>query len=176
MAARGNPYQRSYTTAERDAEIARYCIGRTVSEAAEHFGVNKSTISRARARAIDAVIRPAGEEAKAAELLELDALAVEAWQVLRANHIHVSDGRVVRDDGQPILDHKPVLMAIDRILRIQERRARLMGYDAPTRKVVEVLTNDVVDQAIAQELAAMEALDAGRSADREAAAAPPATS
>lgn len=158
--------QRSYATAERDAEIARYCIGRTITAAAAHFGVNKSTISRARRRAIDAVITPAGEEAKAAELLELDALRDEAWAVLRAEHVHVADGRIVKDDGTPVTDHRPVLMAIDRLLKIQERRARLQGLDAPTKQQIHVLTEDVVDAALreaAEEHARLTTADPDRS-------------
>lgn len=151
MGANGRDFTRDIATAERDAEIARYCIGRTLSQAAEHFGLNKSTISRARRRAIAAAVVPAGQEAIAAEMIELEALRHEAWTVLRANHVHVADGRVVHDDGQPVTDHKPVLMAIDRLLRIQERRAKLQGYDAPSRAEVRV-TDDLTAQI--EELAA----------------------
>ena len=146
--ASGRNYTRSYTTAERDAEIARYCVEHTITEAAAHFGLNKSTVSRARQRAIAAVIQPAGQEALAAELLELENLRLAAYQVLRAHHVHVADGRIVKDDGIPVTDHKPVLMAIDRVLRIAESRRKLLGSDAPTKQTIHVLTEDVVDAAL----------------------------
>jgi hypothetical protein len=145
MAARGHPYIRTVETAERDAEIARYWIGRTIGEVAAHFGVNKATVSRARKRAIDAAVVPAGREAIAAELLKLDAWQETALAVLRANHVQVADGRVVRDGDQTVSDDRPVLMAIDRLLRIAERRARLCGFDAPSRAEVRV-TDDLTAQ------------------------------
>lgn len=40
------------------------------------------------------------------------------------------------------------LGAIDRVLRIQERRAKLQGLDAPVTQKIEVLTEDVIDRAI----------------------------
>jgi hypothetical protein len=77
-------------------------------------------------------------------------MAREVWQVLQRTHVVVSQGRVVKDDnGVPIPDDAPVLAATDRLLKIQERRAKLLGLDMPTRSKVEVLTESTVDAAIA---------------------------
>jgi hypothetical protein len=93
-----------------------------------------------------AITEPAAE-VRALELLRLDELWVKAAQVLNRQHVSVSHGRIVKaDDGEPLLDDAPVLAAIDRMLKIQERRARLLGLDAPTK--VEVLTIDAIDAAI----------------------------
>jgi hypothetical protein len=96
------------------------------------------------------------DAAVAIELAKLDALEQAAWQVLKARHVTVSQGRIVgrytgrflRDEdgdfirdgtGKPLLeveeieDDAPVLAAIDRLVKIAERRARLRGLDAPTR-------------------------------------------
>ena len=135
-------------TAERDAAIARYWVGRTIGEVAAHFRLSPATVSRARQRAIDAARRGAGEETIAAENLKLDGLEAVAYDVLRANHYAVSEGRVVKLDGAPLTDHKPVLMAIDRLLRIVERRAKLNGHDAPTQSVMTVINEDAIDAAI----------------------------
>ena len=85
------------------------------------------------------------------ELERLDAMQLEALAVLRANHVIVSGGTIVRDFirddkgnvivdtvtgtllTQPIVDDGPRLAAIDRLLKIQERRARLLGLDKPTK-------------------------------------------
>ena len=77
-------------------------------------------------------------------------MAREAWDVLQRNHVVVSQGRVVELDGVPIPDDAPVLAAIDRLLKIQERRAKLLGLDAPTQSRVEVVTESAVDKAIAE--------------------------
>lgn len=151
MGATGRDFTRDIETAERDAAIARYCIGRNYDEVAAHFGVNKSTVCRARQRAIAAAVKPAGEEAIAAELVKLDAWEDAALAVLRAHHVQVADGRVVRDGDEAVVDGRPVLMAIDRLLRIAERRAKLRGYDAPSRAEVRV-TDDLTVQI--EELAA----------------------
>ena len=64
----------------------------------------------------------------------------------------VQNGRVVRDaDGRTIDDPMPRLAAIDRIVRVMERRARLLGLDAPAKTDVRV--SDVLDEQI-QQLAA----------------------
>jgi hypothetical protein len=62
--------------------------------------------------------------------------------------VTVSHGRVIKDDfDEPILDDGPTLSAIDRILKIQERRAKFLGLDAPQRH--EVVSVDAIDAAIA---------------------------
>ena len=64
----------------------------------------------------------------------------------------VQKGRVVRHaDGRPLEDSGPRLQAIDRILKVMERRARLLGLDAPAKSDVRV--TDVLDEQI-QQLAA----------------------
>lgn len=158
-------FQPGIESAERDAEIAHYWTAdRTINEVAAHFGINKSTVSRARERAIAAARRPAGEEAIAAARLELDRLEQIGWAVLHANHVHISDGQVVYDNDEPVTDHRPVLMAMDRLLRIAERRARLEGYDAPTRAEVRV-TDDITAEieSLAAELAGADRRTADRS-------------
>jgi hypothetical protein len=41
-------------------------------------------------------------------------------------------------DGAPLLDDAPVLAAVDRLLKVQERRAKLLGLDVPVKRQVEV--------------------------------------
>lgn len=103
------------------------------------------------------------------ELQRLDVLLVEAWQVLRREHVTVSHGRIVRDDEEKaILDDGPVLQAIDRILKIQERRAKLLGLDAPQRH--EVMTVDAIDAEIARLTAELGGGEAGEVAPAAGAA------
>ena len=46
-------------------------------------------------------------------------------------------------------DDSPGLQAIAQLLRVQERKARLMGLDAPTRRAVDVITHDALMDAVA---------------------------
>jgi hypothetical protein len=103
-------------------------------------------------RALDRLIREPAEQVRQLELARLDQLWIEAWKVLRRSHPLVSNGKTVRhpDSGLPLEDDGPVLAAIGTLLRIQERRARLLGLDAPTQRTVTVLSEDAVDQEIAR--------------------------
>jgi hypothetical protein len=93
-----------------------------------------------------AIIREPAEELLRLELDRLDMMWRAAVEVLRRKHVTVSHGKVVIVDGQPLPDDAPVLNAIDRLLSIQARRAKLLGLDAP--KKIEVLSMDVIDAEI----------------------------
>lgn len=97
-------------------------------------------------RALEANLKQlalATEQLREVELLRLDEMQREVVAVLRAEHPLVSAGEVVydrdRDEaGEPIpgtgsrlTDAGPKLAAIDRLLRIGQQRARLLGLEAP---------------------------------------------
>lgn len=105
---------------------------------------------------MDAVVESA-EEVRKVELDRLDELGRVAWRVLHNRHVHIGrGGDPTKDaDGEPVLDDGPTLQAIDRLLKISERRAKLQGLDAPVQ--LQVVTTDQLDQEIAlleQKLAA----------------------
>lgn len=87
----------------------------------------------------------------------LDELERRARAVADRDHVAVSQGRVVRvgepyidaetgrakiDEGRggPVLDDMPKLAAVDRLLKIAERRAKLRGMDTPVRQEFAVDT------------------------------------
>jgi len=107
--------------------------------------VARQDYKRAREQAT-AELRATVSEHRATEIAKIDALEREAWRVLKARHITVQQGRVVRDDdGATIEDDAPVLQAIDRLERLMKRRAALLGLDAP----VKVEVSAEVDEQIA---------------------------
>jgi hypothetical protein len=122
------------------------------------------------------------------KLEELEALKAAAWKVLRAKHYVVNQGVIVymgvsadeetrrgwnsvdalrqeliyNEDGswkEPLEDDKPVLDAIDRILKIQDQELKITGHYAPVKKQVEVSGGLEVDLEIEQ---LMEVLASGR--------------
>lgn len=104
------------------------------------------------------------------ELQRLDILWADAWAVLKREHLTVSHGKVVyvpgdESDGEPkpLMDDAPVLQAIAALLKIQERRAKYLGLDAPTK--VEAITIDSLDAEIAKLAAELAADQAGEAAD-----------
>ncbi|WP_329163934.1 hypothetical protein OHB49_28890 [Streptomyces sp. NBC_01717] len=150
-------FVRSLTTAQRDAEAARLrSNGWTYPRIAAKLGFNhKADAYNAVKRVLDETVREAGDDLRALELDRLDGMYAAAMEVLEREHVTVSNGRVVSlDDGTPLPDDGPVLQAIDRLLRIQERRARLLGLDAPVKRDLTLTDERVAAiEALAEELA-----------------------
>ncbi|WP_327246560.1 hypothetical protein [Streptomyces sp. NBC_01320] len=150
-------FVRTLTTAERDAEAARLrSSGWTYPRIAAELGFNhKADAYNAVKRVLDATVREAGDDLRALELDRLDDMYAAAMEVLEREHVTVSNGRVVSlDDGTPLPDDGPVLQAIDRLLRIQERRARLLGLDAPVKRDLTLTDERTARiEALAEELA-----------------------
>lgn len=151
----------SIETAERDAKACRLrSDGWTYPAIAAELGYcGPGEAYNGTQRAMMAIIREPAEELLRLELDRLDMMWRAALEVLRRKHLTVSHGKVVIVGGEPLLDDAPVLGAIDRLLNIQARRAKLLGLDAP--KKIEVLTMDVIDAEIATLMAEIGRLDAG---------------
>lgn len=147
-------FTRSPDTAARDAEAARLrARGLSYPRIAQELGYADHTGAYyAVKRALAAIVKEPAEEVQALELERLDMLWAKATEVLERRHVHVSGGGVVRervlddngdlivvghdDDGRPIYketeleDDGPALKAIETLLKIQQRRAALLGLDA----------------------------------------------
>lgn len=86
--------------------------------------------------AMAAVVRESAEAAIEFELDRLDQAHQKALAVLERSHVTVSNGQIVRLDGEPLEDDGPVLAAIDRIVKISESRRKLLGLDQPAKTQV----------------------------------------
>lgn len=130
---------------------------------------NESGVSKAIARALDRAPAEAAPEMRRMELGKLALLEFTAWQVLERQHLVVITGgpkagmivsRFNKDgESEELEDSGPILAAMDRIIRIQERRARLMGLDAPVRHRVTTITEDQVDAEMRRLTAQLADLD-----------------
>lgn len=70
------------------------------------------------------------------EIEHLDALRQRVWQELDRKHPYVQGGRVVHAVDENGIEHMledsgPVLAAVDRLVKLSERKARLTGIDQP---------------------------------------------
>ena len=141
-------FERTLETAERDAEIARLRgTGMTYQQIGDRLGVSKQTAYEGFRRALKDIVREPTQETIDLELDRLDLLWRTALTVMAGRHVMAQNGRIVRDDkGEPIEDPRPHLAAIDRALKVMERRARLLGLDAPTR--VDARITDSLDAQI----------------------------
>lgn len=168
--------QRTIDTAERDADAARLrAQGKTYQTIAETLGwTHASAARKAVQRALVAVVQEAGDELRVLEVERLNDLLDRAYQVMDTVHYAHSAGKLIeRYDAEqgrfePLRDSAPILGAMDRVLKIMERRAKLLGLDAPTRH--EVLTLEGIDAEIAR-LEREQAAVASRTETPEAATA-----
>jgi hypothetical protein len=139
-------YYRTVEDAERDERAARLrADGWTFARIAEELGYDsRATAHHAVQRVLKETVREAGEDLRSLELERLDKLYRSAMGVLERQHVTVSHGKIIQapdpDTGEetPLIDDAPVLNAIDRLLRIQERRARLLGLDAPVKRDISL--------------------------------------
>lgn len=149
MARNGRRFEATLDNAERDRAAAELRQQRlTYQQIADQMGyAGRSGAYEAVQRALATVPREAAEALMALEMDMLDRLDREALKILSHDHVKVTDsGKIVLDsDGNKILDEMPKLRAIDALRRNSESRRRLKGIDAPTRRIVEVITEDVVD-------------------------------
>jgi len=82
---------------------------------------------------------------------ELDFMARYLHEVIEQDHFRITNGdRVVMHDGERVSDHGPAMQAINANLRIIQERAKILGLYAPPMRPVDVITQDVLDEAIAQ--------------------------
>lgn len=176
MAARSGKtgkFSKNTESALRDIEATKLrAAGLDYDEIAARVGfANRGNAYRAVERCLAAARAEPAEAVTKLELERLDEMWRNAKAVLDRSHITVSNGRIVYDDdGKPVIDDAPVLQAIDRMLKIQERRARLLGLDAPVKSRIEVITDDVAQMLVNQLEAELASLTEQADPDRGGAA------
>ena len=151
------PAMRDHVQHETDAEAMRLrADGYTFPEIAAEMGCSLSTAHDRVNRAWGRLPGPGAIAEKNRMLRELDELKLIAYRVLETNHVAISAKgivtvKVMTESGPvevPVPDDHPVLEAIDRLLKIQDQRAKLVGAYSPTRSRVEVITEDALDMEI----------------------------
>lgn len=144
----------------RDADaLALRARGWTYGRIADEQGyTNESGARKACERAMAVYPRETSEAAKTLLIADLNAAKQAVWVVLEANHLVISEGRVVSLDGEPIPDDEPVLKAVDRLVRIDQELAKIYGAYAPSRH--EVRTIDAIDARLIELADSMAPVDA----------------
>lgn len=105
--------------------------GLSYRKIAEQMGCSVSTVYEAVKRAMAVVSETTAQQAKVirdTELERLDELQVALWSKARGRPARGTPGD---PNYQPAVE--PDMKAVDRLLRIMERRAKLLGIDAPER-------------------------------------------
>ncbi|MEU8275711.1 hypothetical protein ACFYOK_10780 [Microbispora bryophytorum] len=154
MGAGPTPYNRgnSAQTAEQAAQAYELRLsGASFRTIASVLGVSVSTAHDRVTSAIAERVDPLADQYRAVELDRLDALTARAWRIMTSDHIVVQHGKIVRDeDGNPVKDDGPVIAAIGVLVRISERRSKLLGLDAAVKVDAQVTPVDPKDIELAQ--------------------------
>jgi hypothetical protein len=119
------------TLEEREALQLR-AAGATFEEIGDRQGVTKSAAKKRVDRALDRTLREPAEQLRELEAVRLDRYMLLAEQ---AAHSALSHG-------------KSPLFALDRLISLSERRSKLLGLDAPSRQVVQVIDDTTIDAEI----------------------------
>ena len=137
---------------ERDAQaLDLFTRGLTYRQIAAQLQMaSPSTAHAAVQRATAAIPDPAKTAARRIALQRLAALDRAAWRVLtRTHYVTGNTGQLAYGpDGQPLTDDAPVLQAIDRLLKIEERRAKTIGTDMPVPTRAEITITSELDAEI----------------------------
>lgn len=139
---------------ERDAEAARLkALGWSILDIAKHLGLDQPNPENAMERTAAAIRRAmaratrfAGDEERHLQLQSLDELELRLWTLLENKMVLVQQGRIITKDGVPLDDSRFELEVVDRIVKVKDQRAKLLGTYAPTR--VESITIDSVEAEI----------------------------
>jgi hypothetical protein len=144
---------RQAAAADRRARVLQARLaGATFTDIGRQLGVTAQRAYQLHTDALRRTVQEPADQLRAVEAHRLDQLQAHAVEVLRARHVLVQAGRPVLDpaSGDPYVDHGPVLAAISVLLRVAERRARLLGLDAPAK----------VDAQVRGEVHSLSAIDA----------------
>lgn len=124
---------------------------KSFDQIADELGYSDTYIKKLYRKAMKEVIVEDVAQVRKFELMKLDRAEREVLRILNSFHPLVSHGSVVYDsveeaDGTPVFDpvsgekkmvrlqdSGPYLAAVDRYLKIQDSRARLLGLNAPIK-------------------------------------------
>lgn len=159
---------KSIEQAQRRAEMLRLRLeGNTLVEISDQMGITSGTVQRIISHALTTMVRGPVEELRALEVARCDELLFQAMETVRAFHPLIANGKVVSapmldEQGCPVrnpekgdvltqvlADPMPKLAAVSVALRCMERRAKLLGLDAPVRSQQEL---NVVTEVAPQDL------------------------
>lgn len=149
-----SPYATRYNNAER-AEQQKQCYELrlahyTYRQIAEITGLSLSTVHQRINDELAETVSPWKEQYKAMARERMDGMSRTVVELLEKRHYMISDGRIVKMDGQPVEDDEFVLKCIDRLMKIETQRAAMEGYNAAVKVDATVTETTQVDIALAE--------------------------
>jgi hypothetical protein len=141
-----NPHSKANNAEQAEKQVTAYNYrlrGHSLREIGKLMGVSHETARKLVSLEADARVLPLADELRKQQLDRLNDMRLKAMAVLEREHVHIAEGRVVRDKdpetgefSDPIVDDGPVLAAIDRLVKIEDRMSKLLGLDAPVQSEI----------------------------------------
>lgn len=116
--------------------------GLTYRQIATKYSVSVDTVHRYVKQYLPAATQGAAEMWREHEIEKLDELESKIWKMLDKRYYKVDHGKLIRIEDEntgeevPLLDDGPILAAADRLLKISERRSKMLGLDKPVQAEV----------------------------------------
>lgn len=129
----------------------------TYARIADELGTNSRRVQRLLNKYSPKLLEKDAALFRDVEVGKLDELEELLWKIIDQDHYLISNGQVVYlDTGEIVPDTDPVFKAIDKILKVAERRAKLLGLDKPIK--VEATVHNVDNR----DLELMDMINEGR--------------
>lgn len=130
----------------------------TYQQIGSELGITPQAAKAAYERGVKMLVpREEVEEAKKVALAKLDQWEQMMLEEYYREIVMVNFGKVIYDrdpkenpDARPLLDYAHRQGIMDRLIKIERERQAILGYKAPSKRVLEVITADMFDKAIAQ--------------------------
>ncbi len=110
--------------------------GRTLQTIADEVGLSRQRVHQIIKERLAEIPVESVQHYRSHALEVLDNLLEKANAVLEAQHLKFHEGVAITHNGEVVTDNGPVLAACATILRIEERRAKLLGLDSPIKTEV----------------------------------------
>ncbi|QEQ93584.1 helix-turn-helix DNA-binding domain protein [Streptomyces phage Zuko] len=126
-------------------------VGWTIARVADEMGCSVFRVQKLLNKYTPKLLDKDASRHRDIEIGKLDLLEERLWLMIDEEYYTVSNGQVVYfETGEPVPDIDPVMKIIDRLLKVMERRAKLLGLDKPVRVEATVHQVDNMDMELAE--------------------------
>jgi hypothetical protein len=143
--------------AEGEAILRDRALGMQASEMCAKYGISRATLYRRLDDAVKARIAPTVDAYREQQNALLDDLMSKWAQQCDAGEVLIANGTVEENMTRVEQGVRIRAEALNGMLRVSERRAKLNGLDAPVKGEVTVTVTTPVDAAVAALAAEVEA-------------------
>lgn len=120
----------------------------TIREIAAITGLSVGTVHKRITDEIETTVSPYREQYRVLERERLEGISRRLLDMMSKPHYVMHEGRVLTIDEERVEDVGVTLACVDRFLKVQDRRARLEGLDAPVKVDIEAAEVQVPAEAL----------------------------